>query len=123
MQRLRTLTVTKIKTEDYYITSAEKIFVDRLASIWHDPQILFSNRPNNEDIEQLAGLREKIDTDLVIASMPRLQNSESESVLYKPAASAEMIIADDNAFEPSKYSEASIEFSELAVSKSSIPSR
>ena len=53
---------------DQDITAAEKIFVDRLESVWRDPQILFSNQIGNSGDEQVASLEERLKTAPVIAS-------------------------------------------------------
>ena len=39
---------------DNEITAAEKTFVDRLESVWRDPQVLFSDQYSTPDAEQIA---------------------------------------------------------------------
>lgn len=41
------------------ITKAEKTFVERLAVIWRDPQMLFSNQSSNENIERRDVIKKK----------------------------------------------------------------
>ena len=39
---------------DNEITAAEKTFVDRLETVWRDPQVLFSNQITTASVEQVA---------------------------------------------------------------------
>ena len=102
-QRIRSFPPT-----DKEITSAEKVFVDRLASVWRDPEILFSNQISAPSIEQESDLRDRLKTDAIIASVapqkapsPQLRQ-ESASVVSSESLDLvleEVLMADDIAAE------------------------
>jgi len=54
--------------QDKDITAAEKNFVDRLSSVWRDPQILFSNQIGAATDEQIANVNQRLNTGSIVAS-------------------------------------------------------
>ena len=103
-QRIRSFPPT-----DKEITSAEKIFVDRLASIWRDPEILFSNQIDSQNNEQVASIEEGLKTESIIASaapqrrtMPKpISESISLDSYESPKAEEKIVMAEEVAAEPS----------------------
>lgn len=65
---------------DSDITSAEKVFIDRLESVWRDPEILFSNQLGAQSTEQIASLSESLDTESIVASASVKKKSSSISM-------------------------------------------
>jgi len=94
-QRIRSFPPT-----DKDITAAEKNFVDRLESVWRDPQILFSNQISSPNIEQVASLKERLKTEPVIASVAPQKRSAPASLSfdsYESPAVEEISTADESA--------------------------
>ena len=92
---------------DKDITAAEKVFIDRLASVWRDPEILFSNQVTTSSDEQVASLEERLKTEAIIASAAPQKQSRSKTLLesasldsYESPAVEEIVMADDIALEP-----------------------
>ncbi len=46
--------IRRFPPTDNEITAAEKTFIDRLESVWRDPQVLFSNQITTASVEQVA---------------------------------------------------------------------
>jgi len=75
--------------QDKDITADEKVFVERLASIWRDPQILFSNENSDTDFEQSPEIKKRSKYESIVASVARKKQSRASSSLsYNSAASA-----------------------------------
>ncbi len=86
--------------QDAEITSAEKVFVERLASVLQDPQILFSNQNDDSGIEQAGQIRQRLKKDSIIAGTSSRQKSDSSSLsldAYVGSASEEMIMMESTA--------------------------
>lgn len=86
--------------QDADITAAEKVFVDRLASVLKDPQILFSSQSDDADLEQADGIRKRLDKDSIIASVPRSKESTLSSFSEESSQSSaveEMAIIEPSA--------------------------
>ncbi|MGK0272062.1 MAG: signal transduction histidine kinase [Cocleimonas sp.] len=64
---------------DKDITAAERVFVDRLATVWDDPEILFSNQISAPSVEQVASLNERLKTETIITSATPQKKSLQES--------------------------------------------
>ena len=97
-QRIRSFPPT-----DKDITAAEKVFVDRLASVWRDPEILFSNQITTNSDEQVASIKERLKTEsIIVSAAPQKKSrlkSRTESIAMdsyeSPVAVEEIVMADD----------------------------
>ncbi|MEH6454953.1 MAG: hypothetical protein V7749_01395, partial [Cocleimonas sp.] len=116
-QRIRSFPPT-----DKDITAAEKVFVDRLASVWRDPEILFSNQVNTSSVEQVASINERLETESIVASLDSQKQSapasfSSSNSAIKSYESAtvveETVMVDDIAQEPSSTMSSSLDSSLL----------
>ena len=110
---------------DKDITAAEKVFIDRLASVWRDPEILFSNQVTTTSDEQVASLKERLKTEAIIASAAPQKQSRSKILpesasldSYESPAVEEIVMADDIALEPSSTFSSSIGSSSIDSSSS-----
>lgn len=114
---------------DTEITAAEKIFVDRLASVWRDPEILFSNQTSTPSVEQVAGIQNQLKTESIIASAPQKESmsislSETRKSDSYDAESEELVMAESIASEPNLIASDSTENkSKIAPAESSIFSK
>ena len=77
--------IRRFPPTDNEITAAEKTFIDRLESVWRDPQVLFSNQITTASVEQV-GMQTKQDVTSDSAANSAESEVQTETNTYASAS-------------------------------------